>query len=327
MEKNRKKDNELKDEIYYYEHNEKVAFDFISTFQLELFKNLNTKLLNDNYDEIKYEKYIKKFTEILFDKIQKIFIKIKLFLDDFINNLKSNYDLIYTKKNEEEINTSSKQPEKKNIKSKKIPSFTEFKTERITFIYSTFISNLINNGLLSIKTFLFHINSLSILTSNYILSSLLLLTFSPLLKTMNSIYTNISNFIQLKQETKYYKNSEYKEVIYETDHPYTNLSPKNWKLEIPGEEGPFYLEFDSKCKISNANLNGNGLYFYEDNKMLKLYPGIQKIFNVFPKQPLVFKHQPIYASFKNYNKNNEENYGIKMKFHNGKNPNKKKRSF
>ena len=333
LEKNRKKDNELKDEIYYYEHNEKVAFDFISTFQLELFKNLNTKLLNDNYDDSKYEKYIKKFTVILFDKIQKIFINIKKFLDDFIDDLKTNYDNLYNKKNinEEEIDTSSKSLEKiKNInktKEKKIPSFNEYKTERITFIYSTFISNLINNGLLSIKTFLFHINSLSILTSNYILSSYLLLTFSSLLKTMNSIYTNISSFIQLKQETKYYKNSEYKEVIYETDHPYTNLSPKNWKLEIPGEDGPLYLEFDSKCKISNPNLNGNGLYFYEDNKMLKLYPGIQKISSVFPKQPLVFKHQPIFASFKNYNKNNEENYGIKMKLHNGKNPNKKKEVF
>ena len=65
-------------------------------------------------------------------------------------------------------------------------------------LYTIFLDQLININLLSIKTFQFHINVLSILESDYLLSACLLESFTDLIKQMNLIYITITKNMKIK---------------------------------------------------------------------------------------------------------------------------------
>ena len=323
---------DIKDLIFHNSDDELVSFSFISSLQMELFKNLSQKLLNDQYDDIKNELLVTDFTNIIFNGVLEIFKQIQSFIEKYISFIKKDYDNKYYEDEEDDfidtsdmISTSKKEKEEPK-KKKKIPKFEDYKKQHMNNLYTIFLDQLININLLSIKTFQFHINVLSILGSDYLLSACLLESFTDLIKQMNLIYITITKNMKIKKESKIEKNSEYKEIIFETNHPYNETNPVNFILDIPEEEGPLYLEFDPQCAFSEQYINSVGLYFYSDSKMTKYYSPKLRYFNKeFPKETIELKTHPVYASFKNHYVNNSEAYGVKLKLHNGKEPNKKKK--
>ena len=86
------------------------------------------------------------------------------------------------------------------------------------------------------------------------------------------------------------KNEEYKEVIFETDHPYTTGTPKEFNLEIPGQKGPLYIEFDEKSQICTPEEVScpNAIYFYRDKRIRSenYFPEFPKITTTFPKKTI-----------------------------------------
>ena len=337
LDKNKFKNNEF----------EKISFEFISCLQLELIRLLSKQLLNDQYEDSYYEQLIHHFTEILFNNLSKIFSDFKNFIDIILRNIEKTYNEKYCPKSsiemedeeeEDMICTSSKietKPEPKvenkifnESQSKAIPSLEEFKKEKMNDIYKNFILNNVLNNLLHIKILIFHINSLSILSSDYILSAYLLQDFIPLIKEMNETYSKISLNCPIKTEEVFVKNEEYKELIFESEHPYTTGTSKEYLLEIPGQKGPLYIEFDEKCQIAAPDEVScpNAIFFYKDKKLRgqNYFPEYPKITTTFPKKPLEITTFPCYLVFNAYMKNNNNCYGFKLKLHNGKDINVKK---
>ena len=328
---------------------ERVSFEFISSFQLELIKFLSKKLINDQYEDSYYEKLIHLFTKILFNNLTKIFSSLNNYIEKIIKKIEENYNEKYcsntistindeeeedmictsTKKEEEEesIITTNK-IEEKNKENKNTPTLEDYKKEIMNNIYKNFILKKIINNLLHIKILIFHINSLSILSSDYILSAYLLQDFIPLIKEMNEIYSKITSNCSIKTEEIFVKNEEYKEVIFETDHPYTTGTPKEFNLEIPGQKGPLYIEFDEKSQICTPEEVScpNAIYFYRDKRIRSenYFPEFPKITTTFPKKPLEVKTFPCYLIFNAFMKNTNNCYGFKLKLHNGKDVNIKK---
>ena len=330
---------------------ERVSFGFISSLQLELIKFISKKLLNDQYEDSYFEKLIHYFTEILFNNLVKIFSSIKKYIDIILPKIEKSYNDKYNLKSssnmelnddeeeEDMICTSTKievepepepmiQTNKIENENKEIPSFEDFKKETMNNIYKNFILNKILNNLFHVKILIFHINSLSILSSDYILSAYLIQDFIPLIKEMNEIYAIISSNCSIKTEKVLVKNEEYKEVIFESEHPYTTGIQKEFNLEIPGQKGPLYIEFDEKCQLvpSNEVSCPNAIYFYKDKKIRgeSYFPEYPKITTNFPKKPLEVKTFPCYLIFNAYTKNTHNCYGFKLKLHNGKDVNIKK---
>ena len=321
---------------------ERIFFEFISSLQLELIKFISKKLLNDQYEDSYYEKLIHIFTEIIFNNLTKIFSLIKNYINVILQKIEENYNEKYNPKiseiniddNEEEdmICTSSKveaKPIKDNgPKNKEIPTLENFKKEKMSEIYKNIILKKILNNLFHIKILVFHINSLSILSSDYLLSAYLLQDFIPLIKEMNDIYSIISLNCSMKTEEILVKNEEYKEVIFESEHPYLTGTQKEFNLEIPGEKGPLYLEFDEKCQLAAPDENScpNAIFFFKDKKLRgqSYFPEYPKITTVFPKKPLEITTFPCFLIFNAYGRNNNNCYGFKAKLHNGKDVNVKK---
>ena len=343
---------------------ENVSFKFISSLQLELMKFLSKKLINDQYEDSYYEKLIHLFTQILFDNLTHIFSNIKKFMEDSFQIIEKNYkknyqqtknlstdigtNIIEDDEEEEEdmICTTSKKVPKKNDaiisttrasvnnndkndknETKNIPSLEEYKNEQINNIYKNFILKEIMNNLFHIQILIFHINSLSILSSDYILSAYILQDFIPLIREMNEIYSIITSSCSIKVKEIFVKNDEYKEKIFETEHPYISGRSKEYILDIPGQKGPLYLEFDEKCQLNSPDEVNcpNGLYFYKDYRRKEIYfPNLNRINKEFPKEPLELKTLPCYMIFNAYSQNKNNCYGFKLKIHNGKDINVKK---
>ena len=347
LDKNKTNVDNFEKESFRNSELEKVSFEFISSLQLELIKHLSKKLLNDQYDNDYYEKLVHKFTEILFNNLTLIFFNIKNFIQSFLKQIEKKYNEKYCPADDEEeedmictsnvnknydddednIITTTK-TEKKTTPQKDIPKLEDYKKEIMNKLYKTFILNLIMNNTLHIKSLTFHINSLSILSSDYILSAYILKDFVPLLKQMNDIYSLIMNNCSFKAEEVFVKNEEYKEIFIESDHPYVSGTQKEYNLEIPGQKAPLYIEFDEKCQIcpSPDQITGNAIYFYKDKKQRgeNYFPEYPKISGVFPKKTLELKTLPCYLIFNAYSKNPQNCYGFKLKLHNGKDVNVKK---
>ena len=356
--KNNKKNLENIDKVIFKQNEfENVSFKFISCLQLELMKFLSKKLINDQYDDAYYEKLIHLFTQILFNNLTNIFKDIKNFIEDATKIIEQNYNKKYKKtkniitnfdintlddeeEEEEEmmiITTEEKPPKKKyinniNINNKdlnneKIPSLEEYTNNQMNNIYENFILKELLNNLYHIQILIFHINSLSILSSDYILSAYLLQDFLPLIKEMNEIYTKISLYCQIQTKEIYVKNEEYKEKIIETEHPYVSGAYQEFILEIPGQKGPLYLEFDEKSQLASPDETNcaNAIYFFKDFRRRDNYfSNINKINKDFPKEPLELKVLPCYMLFQAYSPNKNNCYGFKLKLHNGKDINVKK---
>ena len=326
---------------------ERIFYEFISSLQLELIKFISKKLLNDQYEDSYYEKLIHIFTEILFNNLTKIFSSLKNYINIILKKIEDKYNEKYNPKiseidfgddvDEEEdmICTSSKVETKPTINKKEnesenktIPTLEEYKKEKMDKVYKNVILKKVLNNLFHIKILIFHINSLSILSSDYILSAYLLQDFIPLIKEMNEIYSILSLNCSMKTEEIFVKNEEYKEVIFESEHPYTTGVQKEFNLEIPGEKGPLYLEFDEKCQLCSPEEKScpNAIYFYKDKKLRgqSYFPDIPKITTTFPKNTLEINTFPCYLIFNAYVKNTNNCYGFKVKLHNGKDINVKK---
>ena len=326
---------------------EKISFEFISSLQLELIRFISKQLLNDQYEDSYYEQLIHHFTEILFNNVSKIFSSFKNYIDIVLKNIEKDYNGKYCQQSSIDLNedeeedmicTSSKidtKPEpifenkiEKDSQNKSIPNLKEYKEEKMNDIYKNFILNNVLNNLLHIKILIFHINSLSILSSDYILSAYLLQDFIPLIKEMNETYSKITLNCPIKIEEILVKNEEYKEVIFESDHPYTTGTSKEYNLEIPGQKGPLYIEFDEKCQLAAPDEPScpNALFFYKDKKLRgqNYFPDYPKISTTFPKKTLEITTFPCYLVFNAYMKNNNNCYGFRLKLHNGKDINVKK---
>ena len=144
---------------------------------------------------------------------------------------------------------------------------------------------------------------------------------------MNEIYSKITACCPIQIKEVFVKNEEYKEKIIETEHPYVTGAYKEFVLDIPGQRGPLYLEFDEKCQLCSPDdlACANSIYFYKDLKKRQTYfPNLTRINREFPKQPLELKTLPCYMVFNAYSPNKNNCYGFKLKIHNGKDLNVKK---
>ena len=356
-----KKNLENIDKVIFKQNEfENVSFKFISSLQLELIKFLSKKLINDQYEDSYYEKLIHLFTQILFNNLTQIFSDIKNFIEDASKIIEQNYNKKYTKaknimsnfdintldeeeEEEEMIITTEEKPLKKmdkkdneiitsnnkdnNNEIEEIPSLEEYTTNQMNNIYNNLILKELLNNLYHIQILIFHINSLSILSSDYILSAYLLQDFLPLIKEMNEIYTKVSSYCQIQTKEIYVKNEEYKEKIIETEHPYVSGASQEFILEIPGQKGPLYLEFDEKSQLASPDETNcaNAIFFFKDVRRRENYfSNINKINKEFPKEPLELKTLPCYMLFQSYSQNKNNCYGFKLKLHNGKDINVKK---
>jgi alpha-tubulin suppressor-like RCC1 family protein len=298
-------------------HDEITAFKFSSNMQIEILKIISKKLLNDNYEDIENEQILHSFSTIIFDNIHEIFRTLRLFLEDLPNIIERDWKLISKSDEpvEETIDTTVPvQSPDKPVVDAKHKSLADYKADRNKEIWNQLIEKVITSDLLIIKTFTFHIDTLSILTSNFILSSMMLNSYHSIIDEMNKIYYLLKECEKQEEKTE---TSDYKELIFESEHPYPASVTKWFTLEIPGEK-EIFIEFDPQCytKQNCAYVN-----LYTDTTMSTYaFPQYTTLNVNYPKETLKWSNGPLHLYFYSDNCTNSSNYwGFKVKIHNGKN--------
>ncbi len=294
---------------------ETIAFKFSTNMQIEILKTISQKLLNDNYEEIENEQILQMFSDIIFENVFIIFKEIREFFDNVPNILEKDWKEMNQNYEEEiMIDTSKPVEAKEPTKDPNEPqSYEEYKDIKYKEIWTYIRDTILSQQILILRTFNFHIDCLSILSSNFIISSLMLRSFNNIIKEMNDIY-NLLKDVE-KGEIKEERN-EYKELVFESEHPYLPSTTKWFTIDLPGEK-EIILEFDpqSKCKT-----NCGYVQLYTDMNMSNYaFPEHVTLNENFPKTPLVCTKPPIYLYFYTDGCNNTTQYwGFKVKVHNGK---------
>lgn len=315
-----------------------TAFKFSSNIQTEILKSISKKLLNENYDEIENEYLLQSFSEIIFDNLLMVFKNLRSFLDNIKALIKDHYNLLQRKEkadkfiDDEEVidtciqapaeesssnnylnNTENPSQENKSFIPESL-SLEQFTKMKIKEIWNHILDKVLTKEFLLMKIANFHIDSLSILTSNFILSSLMLNSFNNLISEMNQIYSIIKELEGESQSGEWVK-EDYKEMIIESDHPYKNNENKWFTIDLQGEN-EIFLEFDPQCEIK-ANCGYINMYF-ERNSSTYVFPNHVNLTTNFPKETLTCKN-PIEVHFYIDSCNNSGSlYGFKLKIHNGK---------
>ncbi len=210
------------------------------------------------------------------------------------------------------------QPKKSINNNEKFPnnmSLEEYQKIKIKEVWNFLIDKIICNNLLIIKIFNFHIDSLSILTSNFIISSLMLNSFNSLIREMNKIYKTIKE-LEAENSNIETEKSDYKEIIIESEHPYLNDTIKWFTIDIPGEK-ELFIEFDPLC---NLKPDCACVKFYTDRTQTTYaFPNLVQInSNNFPKEPINCTNSPIELYYVSDSCTNSSNlWGFKIKIHNG----------
>ena len=299
---------------------EVIAFKFSSNMQIEILKTISKKLLNDNYDEIENEQVLHQFSTIIFDNVLEIFKSLTNFLEEVPRIAEQDWQSIQNEKKlnnpEEEIIDTSKPIEvtENNVKDNTPATLDEYKKNKYKEIWNYLIDRVLSNDLLILRTFNFHIDSLSILSSNFIISSLMLNSYNLIIDEMNKIYVLLKECEKREEKQEF---NDYKEVIFESDHPYPNNQAKWFTLEIPGEK-EFYIEFDpqSSCKQNCAYVQ----LFTDMNMSTHAFPPYANLTTNFPTEVLHYANGPVYLYFySDACANSQGFYGFKVKVHNGKN--------
>jgi hypothetical protein len=318
-------------------HDEITAFKFSSNMQTEILKSISKKLFNENYDDIENELLLKSFSEIIFENVLVVFEEITNFLGIVKDLIKADYNrnkkaenvenfiddeevidtfLVHKKVENLKIDKKNSKEEKNNKKEKTSANLTleEYTNLKIKDICNFIMDKLIGNNLLIIKIFNFHIESLSILTSNFIISSLMLNSFNSLISEMNKIYKIIKEYEAIKI-TEEKERDDYKELILESDHPYANNQTVWYTIDIPGEK-ELFIEIDPR---SDLKPNCDFLNFYTDTRTTLVFPDHTTLNqNNFPKEPLTCSNPPIEMFFNSDACANSANlWGFRVKVHNG----------
>jgi hypothetical protein len=297
-------------------HDEVTAFKFSSNMQIEILKSISKKLLNDNYEEIENEQTLFSFSKIIFENIHEIFRILRVFLEQLPNIIEKDWKSINKTDEpvEETIDTTVPVSNPEKIDSSKHKTLEEYKNDRYKEIWNQVVDKIISNDLLIIKTFNFHIDSLSILTSNFILSSMMLNSYHSIIDEMNKIYYLLKECEKKEEKAEL---SDYKELIFESEHPYPANLTKWYTLEIPGEK-EIFIEFDPQCytKQNCAYVN-----LYTDmNMSTYAFPQYTTLNTNYPKEQLKWSNGPLYLYFYSDSCTNSQTYwGFKVKIHNGKN--------
>jgi len=318
-------------------NDEIIAFKFSSNMQTEILKSISKKLLNENYDDIENELLLKSFSNIIFENVLDIFKDISGFIVNIKNLITKDYyknkkiekkdkfiddeEVIDTcfstqKEDNNSINkTTEKHISKEECKIADNISLEEYLKSKIKDIWNFIMDKIICNNLLIIKIFNFHIDSLSILTSNFVISSLMLNSFNNLISELNKIYKLIKE-LEAENKTIETEKSDYKELIFESDHPYRNNETKWFTIDIPGEK-ELFIEFDPLC-----DLKPNCAYvnFYTDRTMsLYAFPShVLLNTNNFPKEPIHCTNSPIELYYNSDScANTSSLWGFRIKVHNG----------
>ena len=299
-------------------NDEIIAFKFSSNMQIEILKSISKKLLNENYDEIENEQLLQSFSNIIFNDVLEIFKDLRIFMENIKNLVKDEYNSKHQNKlidDEEVIDTSVKNteaPENKTIPSEM--TMEQYSKSKIKEIWNFIIDKIITNNLYIMKIFNFHIDSLSILTSNFVISSLMLNSFNEIMSEMNNIYIIIKD-MEAESTTETEKN-DYKEIIIESEHPYLANQTKWFTIDIPGEK-ELFLEFDA---ASLTKVNCAYVYLYTDRtSSVYAFPNVGMLNSTYPKETLTYANGPLELYFYSDSCANSGGlYGFKLKVHNGK---------
>ena len=293
---------------------ETIAFKFSSNMQIEILKSISQKLLNDNYDEIENEQILQMFSNIIFENVLVIFREIRELFEHVPNILEKDWNDMNSTEEEIMIDTSKPIDAKESVKDSNEPkTFTDFRSVKFTELWTYIKDTVLTQKILILRTFNFHIDCLSLLSSNFIISSLMLKSFNEIIKEMNQIYILIKEIPknEIKEET-----SDYKEIFFESDHPYLASQVKWFTIDLPGEK-EVVLEFDPQC---NCKTNCAYVQLYTDMNMTAYaFPEYVTLNQNFPKVPITCTKLPVYLYFYSDGCVNSGNvWGFKVKVHNGK---------
>lgn len=291
---------------------EVIAFKFSSNMQIEILKSLSKKLLNDNYEDIEQEQILHQFSTIIFENIVEVFRSLRIFLEKVPNIIDQDYDELHGSKDEEEIIDTCKPISNDNRQPTQ--TLEEYKKLKYKEIWNFLIDKVLNNDLLILRTFNFHIDCLSILSSNFIISSLMLNSYNQIIEEMNLIFSLLK---ECDRGNLHQEFNDYKEIVFESEHPYLPSQTKWFTLEIPGEK-EFFIEFDP---LSACKQNCSYVQLFTDMSMSShAFSQFTNIVTNFPKEPLHYKNSPLYLYFyTDACANTQSVYGFKVKIHNGKN--------
>lgn len=291
-----------------------IAFKFSSNMQIEILKSISKKLLNDNYEEIENEQVLHNFSEIIFGNVLQIFSNLRRFLEKLPETLERDWNVNNsTEPQEEMIDTTIPVVNKTD---NKFGTLEEYKKKKYKEIWNYIIDRVISSELLIIRTFNFHIDCLAILSSSFIISSLMLNSYHNIIDEMNKIF-NLLKECDMKEEKL--ETEEYKEMIFESEHPYPANQTKTITLEIPGEK-ELFIEFDPLCSLKQNCAYVN--LFSDANMATYAFPQYVTLNNNFPKETLTWSNGPLYLYFYSDScANNSNLWGYKVKIHNGKNNN------
>ena len=308
---------------------ELIAFKFNSKLQEELIKKISKKLLDDRKDNVisisRDNKIIEKLTKEIFSNYITVIKYINMYIDKYNTN---DNDVINVNDNEDDecIITTSISTNKNETKSP-ISDDTDKKND-LKHIYDILIDDFLCKKLFITKLFLFQINTISILSSDFAMSSILSPLFPSLLSSLSGLYERFGASAR-SAEAIMIANVDYIEKVIESEHPFPNNVNKTYEISLPkpineqDNDEDIILEFDKQSDLGDAGgPQGNGyLSFFNDQKRSKYtFQKQTQITAMFPKEALKVKRNklPIYLYAYTTTVNTTGAYGFKLIVHNNK---------
>ena len=306
---------------------ELIAFKFNSKLQEELIKKISKKMLDDRKDNMisisSDNKIIEKLTKNIFSNYSTVIKYINMYIDNV--NASDNTIAENNNNDDECIITTSISTTKKETKSDN--SDKENKND-LKHIYDILIDDFLCKKLYITKLFLFQINTISILSSDFAMSSILSPLFPSLLSSLSGLYERFGASAR-SAEAIMIANVDYIETVIESEHPFPNNVNKAYEINLPkplneqDNDEDILLEFDKQSDLGDAGgAQGNGyLSFFNDNKRSKYtFQKQTQITSIFPKEILKVKRNklPIYLYAYTTTVNTTGAYGFKLIVHNNK---------
>ena len=186
-------------------------------------------------------------------------------------------------------------PEPKGDKGKKDSKKKKSKTELLKEGYSDLweaISNRFTEGTYFFQVLALQINTLALLSSNFLIATKTLKQVTSLLTSFNSLYTAKKELDKSSTE-KISKIETEKSESVESEHPPPVRAAKKDKIHIPGAK-QLRIVFDPKCDLKQ---NCDYLEFFTDEKMKEKVGERLTSASTFPKGDLIVKGDTVWYNF------------------------------
>jgi len=283
-----------------------VSASFVVELQKELIYQLGHKMQEKHLEMTSHHVLLFKLNEsicktaiVMNSEIQEFMIRVQKVVEEEIRE--KDREEQEEEKAKEALRKSPYKKKKKDEKEplwKKIDKGTKALWQAIC---DTYTDKVYFSYLLS-----FQVNSLSLLSSHFLIAAKTLKHISTFLVSLNNLY-NVRQSLEKAVTEKMSLNLTEKSEAFESAHPYPSRQSKQEKINIPGAKS-LTINFDPKCAFKK---NSDYIQFFSDEKYTQQLTERLGGFAEFPKGPLNVQGDTVYFTFHSAN-NNTNSWGYKF---------------